>query len=217
MREVTLLHPTGLDADGATVLAIGAHADDIEIGAGGTLLWLRRRHPGVRLVWLVLSAEGDRAEEARAAAADFGADEVVLADFPDRFLPEHWGEVKRRMAAVAPTIGPIPLVLAPWRLDRHQDHRLVGEVSWQTFRSSAIWAYEIPKWEGDLANPNVLVALDDEVATSKLDLLARHFPSQHEHPWYQRGTFEAILRLRGVQAATTWAEGFHAEKVVLGG
>lgn len=212
---MSLVGTIGLDAPGATVLAVGAHADDIEIGAGGTLLRIRRDHPRARLVWVVLSAADERAEEARLAAAAFGADEVLVADFPDRFFPSHWEEVKRHLAGVAADVGRADLVLTPWRHDRHQDHRLVGEVAWQVFRQEPIWAYEIAKYEADLASPNLLVSLDADAAGGKLDLLDTHFPSQQGHAWYDRRTFEGLMRIRGINANTEWAEGFHAEALVV--
>ena len=208
------LHFRALDQPGATVLAVGAHADDIEIGAGGTLLKLRRRHPEVRLVWLVLSGAGERAAEARAAGRAFGADVVVVEDLTDRFFPDEWAAVKRRIGAVAGDLERCDLVIGPWRLDRHQDHRVVGELLWQTFRSQPVWAYEIAKYEGDLGHPNLLVDLPEDIVDRKIELLLAHFPSQHARAWFDPATFQALLRLRGVEAASTWAEGFHVEKTV---
>lgn len=208
------MHPLDLQQPGATVLAVGAHADDIEIGAGGTLLRLRAAHPDVRLVWLVLSAPGARGAEARAAALAFGADDVWVADFPDRFFPAHWEPLKRRIADAAAELARCDLVLGPWAGDQHQDHRTTAEILVQVFRRQPVWSYEIVKYEGDLGQPNLLVELSDELATTKVDRLLESFPSQHDRTWCDRTTLLAIMRLRGVQAATPWAEGFHARPIV---
>lgn len=199
------------------VVALGAHADDVEIGAGGTLLRLTAERPHVHVHYAVLSATPERAVETRAAAADLlaraaGA-EVLVGALPDGELPTHAGALR---AWVRDHLGDVrPHLVLTHRLDdAHQDHRAVAELSWQTFRGATIAAYEIPKWEGDLGRPNAYVALDDAAAGAKLDLLARHFPSQHGKAWYDRDTFGALLRLRGVEAGARWAEAFHCDKLV---
>lgn len=204
-------------ADPLRVVALGAHADDIEIGAGGTLLRLLAERPHTSVWWAVLSGTPERAAEARAAAADMlaGAAEahVHVASFPDGLFPQRaealriW--VRETLGAVHPH-----LVFTHRLADAHQDHRAVAELSWQTFRGAAIAAYEIPKWEGDLGRPNALVALDDATAARKLDVLARHFPSQGGKPWYDADTFAGLMRLRGVEAGVRSAEGFECPKLV---
>lgn len=199
------------------VVALGAHADDVEIGAGGTLLRLTAERPHVHVWHAVLSGTPGRAAEARAAAADLltGAEaaHVLTGDLPDGLFPEH-AEALR--AWVRDALGDVrPHLVLTHRLDdAHQDHRAVARLSWQTFRGATIAAYEIPKWEGDLGRPNAYVALGDAAAGAKLDLLARHFPSQHTKPWYDRETFGALLRLRGVEAGVRYAEAFHCDKLV---
>jgi LmbE family N-acetylglucosaminyl deacetylase len=212
---VLRLLPTSLDEPGATVLAVGAHADDIEIGAGGTLLRWRRDHPGVRLVWLVVSAEGARADEARAAAWSFGADDVTVADLPDQRLPSVAADVRALVRAALDGLERCDVVLGPWRSDRHQDHRTVAEVLWQVARRVPLWAYEIPKWEDDLGRPGLFVDLDEDLVERKVELLATTFPSQAGRSWFDPVLFRGLMRLRGVHAGTTWAEGFHVEKLVV--
>ncbi len=199
------------------VVALGAHADDVEIGAGGTLLRLTAERLHVHVHYAVVSATTERAVETRAAADELlarAADATVLVGaLPDGRLPSHADELR---AWVRETLGSVrPHLVLTHRLDdAHQDHRAVAELSWQTFRGATIAAYEIPKWEGDLGRPNAYVALDDATADAKLSLLARHFPSQHGKPWYDRETFGALLRLRGVEAGVRWAEAFHCDKLV---
>ena len=200
------------------VLCIGAHCDDIEIGCGGTLLALGERQPAVEIDWLILSGSPDRAAESRAAAAALLAGcartSVTVADFPDGLLPTEAAAVKARLAAV--TTAP-DLVLTHFRGDAHQDHRLLGELAWQVFRRATIWEYEIPKWDGDLARPNLYVPLTAEQRRRKVETLLASFPSQRDKHWFDAGTFDALLRLRGVESASPsgYAEAFHAAKLVV--
>lgn len=203
-----------LRAPGATVVAVGAHADDIEIASGGTLLRLREQYPTVRLEWVVCSAGGVRDDEARAAATAFGADACTLLDFNDRYLPADWLRLKQAIGEVAGGLARCDLVLAPARHDRHQDHRTVADLVWQTFRETVIWAYEIVKFEGDLGQPNLFVPLSRELLDHKVDLLERHFPSQAGRGWFDAETFRGLARIRGVQGGARWAEAFHVEKMV---
>lgn len=194
-------------------MAVGAHADDIEIGAGGTLARFRAAFPAARLHWLVCSAEGAREAEARAAATDLGADQIDVLGFPDRYLPGHWSDLKARLGSYRAGLDRCDLVLAPWREDRHQDHRVLADLVWQTFRRTSIWAYEIVKFEGDLGHPNLLVDLTEEQMAAKVDVLHRSFPSQAGRDWFDTDTFRSIARIRGVEAGSRWAEGFHVEKL----
>lgn len=199
------------------VVALGAHADDLEIGAGGTVLRLLAERPHTHVWWAVLSGSDERAAEARAAADDLlaGAAEahVHTASFDDGLFPQR-AEALR--AWVRDTLQPAQphLVLTHRLADAHQDHRAVAELSWQTFRGATIAAYEIPKWEGDLGRPNAYVALDDATVARKLDVLARHFTSQAGKGWYDRETFAGLLRLRGVEAGVRYAEAFDCAKLV---
>lgn len=198
------------------VLCIGAHCDDIEIGCGGTLLQLVARHPGVHVSWLILTGSPERAAESRAAGAALlagaGSSAIDIATYPDGLLPSVAADVKARLVAAndAPD-----LVLTHYRGDAHQDHRLLGELSWQVFRRAAIWEYEIPKWDGDLGRPNLYVPLAAEVCRRKVETILESFPSQRGKGWFTASTFEALLRLRGVEAGTGFAEAFHATKVVV--
>jgi len=205
--------------DGPLRLAcVGAHCDDLEIGAGGTILRLLAEHPGSTVDWVIVSGDERRRAEAAAASSEVLADAAEvrhhLGDLPDTLLPWHGPEVKAALSAVARGAAH-DLVLAPALHDRHQDHRAVAEAVHQTWRDHPIWSYEIAKWEGDLRTPNLYVRLDDAVAERKLDLLSRHFPSQHDHRWYDRDAFAALLRLRGVECNERWAEGFHVLKTAV--
>jgi LmbE family N-acetylglucosaminyl deacetylase len=201
------------------LLALGAHADDIEIGAGGTILRLLGERPYVHVHWVVLSGAGSpREQEARAAAADFLAGatrtRVEVAGFRDGYLPFDGEAVKDYFEQNLKSVGP-DLVLTHAREDRHQDHRLVSDLAWNTFRGAApIAEYEIPKWDGDLGQPNAYVRLGDETAWRKTELLMSHFASQHGKAWYAAETFLGLLRLRGVEAAATYAEAFTCRKLV---
>jgi LmbE family N-acetylglucosaminyl deacetylase len=199
------------------ILAVGAHADDIELGAGGTILRLLAERPGSRLTWIIATATAERAAEARGSAAAFSLDaaahDIVVADLPDGRLPVHLPELK---ALLEPLKANTPdLVIAPHTGDAHQDHRAVAEVVWQTFRSQLVWEYEIPKYDGDLGRPNLFVTLDAAVLERKIQLLETHFPSQRGRTWWGGDTVRAIARLRGIEAAAPLAEAFHVRKVVL--
>lgn len=212
----------GLGRSGAlrTVLAIGCHADDIEIGAGGTLLRLTREIPGLEVHWVVLAASGDREDEARASAAAFlaaaGSAHVVVHGFRDGFLPYDGGRVKEVFEELKAVVDP-QLVLTHRSDDLHQDHRLACELTWNTFRRHAILEYEIPKVDGDLGRPNAYVPLPEELALEKADLLDRFFGSQRSKHWFDRDTFLGLMRLRGLEAVAPgrYAEAFHARKLVV--
>jgi LmbE family N-acetylglucosaminyl deacetylase len=199
------------------VLAIGCHADDIEIGCGGTLLALTRSRPDIEVTWVVLGADGDRANEARASAQDFLAgaarSEVVVHGFKDAYMPYYGESVKEAFEELKPTRP--DLVLTHTRDDLHQDHRLACELTWNTFRDHLILEYEVPKWDGDLGRANLYVPLDERLVADKLDLVLRHFPTQAGKHWYDEETFRGLLRLRGLECAATYAEAFYAPKVTL--
>lgn len=199
------------------VLAIGCHADDIEIGCGGTLLHLIRSHPGLHVTWVVLAASGMRGEEARASAAAFlrdaaGAD-VRVYDFRESFLPWTGAEVKDMIEGLKPSAPDV--VFTHLRNDLHQDHRLVCELTWNTFRDHVILEYEIPKYDGDLGHPNVFVPLDRTVLDEKVDLIRTHFTSQEDKHWFDDELFRSVARLRGMESATRYAEAFVARKLAV--
>ena len=215
---IQLPFPAGRDG-GLRVLAIGAHSDDIEIGCGGTVLRLVEDGLAASVGWVVLSAAGERAEEARASAASFlkqaPEHEVVVRDFRDGFLPYEGYQVKEFFEELK-RFDP-DLVLTHRRADVHQDHRLVGELTWNTFRNHLVLEYEIPKYEGDLGQPNLFVALDRSRCERKIELLMEGFRSQRDRRWFTEDTFWSLLRLRGLEAnsPSTYAEAFHARKLVL--
>jgi LmbE family N-acetylglucosaminyl deacetylase len=202
------------------LLFVGAHSDDLEIGCGGTVLELAARYPRAEVQWVVLSAAGARAREARVSARallrGFRRVEVVLAQFRDGYFSQSGGDIKEFFTALK--AAGVPDVIFTHRLgDRHQDHRLVAELAWQTWRDSVIFEYEIPKYEGDLGEPNVFVPLAKRTARRKVAHLWRHFVSQRARRWFQPELFEAHLRLRAVEcnAGTGFAEAFTARKVCL--
>jgi LmbE family N-acetylglucosaminyl deacetylase len=212
--------PLRLDApDGRplSVLAIGAHPDDVEIAAGGTLLTLAARHPGLRVTYLLLTGTPERRAEAQTAARAFtpGADLTVeLHRLPDGRLPAVYGEVKEVLEGVARSLRP-DLILAPSPDDAHQDHRTVGGLVTTAFRDQVCLAYEIPKWDGDLGRPNAYVALTDEIARQKVELLDKCYPSQHGRDWWGEETFLSLARLRGMECRAHYAEAFTCTKLII--
>jgi LmbE family N-acetylglucosaminyl deacetylase len=202
------------------LLCLGAHCDDIEIGAGGTILRLLAEHPGSQVDWVVLSSNPEREKEARAAAADFlagaGAARVRVEAFRESFFPYQGAAIKDFFEEVKATVSP-DLVLTHHRRDEHQDHRLVAELTWNTFRNHLIAEYEIPKYEGDLGHPSLFVPLSSQLAARKVELIVRHFPSQAGRSWFRPETFQAVMSLRGVECSAPdgLAEAFHCRKIVL--
>ena len=217
MLGLSLARPDGAPP---RLLAVGAHADDIEIGCGATILRLAAEHPGLSVDWLVLSGHGDRAGEAADSAAAFlagaGATRVMVEGFRDGFFPYDGGAVKERFERLKTEVAP-DLVLTHRLEDRHQDHRLVAELTWNTFRDHLILEYEIPKYEGDLGRPNLYVPVGQEHGERKVELLRKCFPSQADRSWFSDDTFWATLRLRGIEcnAPGRYAEAFQARKLVL--
>ena len=214
MRALDLARP----GKALSVLAIGAHADDIEIGAGGTILSWIASGAEVSIDWCVLSAPGERAAESRASAADFleGAAraDVHLAEFRDGYMPAVRDAVKDWVEGLKRLPAP-DVILTHARHDAHQDHRLVCELVWNTFRDHFILEYEIPKWDGDLGQPNLYVPLSDEALTRKIELLHRHFGTQRSKAWFDEETFRGLARLRGVECRERYAEAFFARKLLL--
>jgi LmbE family N-acetylglucosaminyl deacetylase len=203
------------------VLCLGAHSDDIEIGAGGTLLgWLAA---GVRLEvdWCVLSAPGPRAAEAEASARAFLAgaarSRIELASFEDGYFPYQGEAIKAWLEGVRTRVAP-DLVLTHRRDDAHQDHREVCQLSWNLFRDHLILEYEIPKWDGDLGRPNCYMPLAAAVLEQKVELLLAHFASQRAKGWFDADTFRGLARLRGLEcrAPERFAEAFALRKATLG-
>ena len=201
------------------ILALGCHADDIEIGCGATLLLLTRAQ-AVDVTWVVFGAEGARRQEAEASAQSFLAgaatSEVVVHGFRDGFLPYVGGDVKEAFEELKARIEP-DVVLTHTRDDHHQDHRLVCELTWNTFRDHLILEYEIPKYDGDIGRPNTFVPLPEDIAREKVRLLLESFPSQREKDWFDPEVFLGLMRLRGMEsrAPSGYAEAFSCRKLAL--
>jgi len=200
------------------VLALGAHSDDIEIGAGGAILSWIASGAEVSVDWCALSAPGERADEARASAMEFLAGakqaDIHLGDFRDGYFPAERTAVKDWVEGLKRLEKP-DVILCHQRNDAHQDHRLVCELAWNTFRDHLILEYEIPKWDGDLGQPNVYVPLSADVLARKIELLHKHFGTQRSKAWFDDETFRGLARLRGVECRERYAEGFFARKLLL--
>lgn len=197
------------------VLAIGAHCDDIEIGAGGTLSALAAARPDTSIAAVVLTSTPERAAESRACLAQIAAPaaiDVTVHDLPDTRLPAHFDEVKDVLAGLARQ--PWDLVLTHHRHDAHQDHRMLGEVVPTAFRDHLVWHFEIPKWDGDLgaSRPSFYVPLTREQVDAKWTALDRHYVSQRGKDWWDPETFSALARLRGMECRAPYAEAFRVEK-----
>lgn len=202
-----------------SVLVIGCHSDDIEIGCGGTILTLTRSVPDLNVTWVVLSAEGARSDEARSSADAFlasaGSASVDVHGFRDGFLPHLGAAVKEVFEALKVTIEP-QIVLTHARDDLHQDHRLASDLTRETFRDNLILEYEIPKVDGDIGRPNLYVPLTSSIASEKVALLHEHHVSQAGKHWFDDETFLGLMRLRGVEAVAPerYAEAFTCRRAV---
>ena len=200
-----------------SLIAVGAHPDDIEIAAGGLLLSLAAANPGLRVHYVLCTGSPDRQVEARAAAAAFlpGAElTFALHELPDGRLPAHWNTVKEILHEASRAIEP-DLLLCPAENDAHQDHRLLAEQAPTVFRDQLVLHYEIPKWDGDLARRNVYVPLADDVARRKVELLHASFPSQKDRDWWDDEVFLGLARLRGMECRSRYAEAFDCSKTSL--
>lgn len=198
---------------------MGAHSDDIEIGCGGTVLRLVAEHPTVHVRWIVFGCNAQRAEEARRAAADFlaGASnpEVETLGYPDAYFPSRFADIKNHFETLK-SFEP-DVIFTHAGHDLHQDHRLLSELTWNTFRRHLILEYEVPKYDADLRSPNFFVPLPEDVCRRKLDLLQSHFASQRGKHWYDEQVFRGLMRIRGLEccAPSGYAEGFFARKIVV--
>jgi LmbE family N-acetylglucosaminyl deacetylase len=199
-------------------LCIGAHCDDIEIGCGGTLLRWSREWRDTQFVWALFSNEGERADESRAAAARIHAAglpaNVNFLGFRASYFPAQFSEIKNAFESLKRSVTP-DLILTHHIADRHQDHSLLAELTWNTWRNNQILEYEIPKYEGDLGHPNFFVSIDKIDQEKKEEILMSCFPSQYHRGWFSADTFRAVARLRGVECAAPsgFAEAFHARKI----
>jgi LmbE family N-acetylglucosaminyl deacetylase len=208
------------EATPARVLAIGAHPDDIEIGCAGTVLKLIEQEVISEFRWVVLSGEGERAEEARRSAEalldGLRTSEVVVRGFPDGFFPYEGQRIKDFFEELKADFSP-DVVFTHQRADLHQDHRLSCELTWNTFRDHLILEYEVPKYDGDMSAPNAFVPIEERLHRRKIDHLMSHFGSQLSKRWFKEELFSSLLRLRGMEcnSPSSYAEAFFCRKAVL--
>jgi LmbE family N-acetylglucosaminyl deacetylase len=208
----------GASSGSLQVLCLGCHSDDIEIGCGGTILRLAEQYPGCEFHWVVFSAIGVREGEAQRAAALFAGSGLrgpMLRTFPDGFMPFVGAEVKavfEELKGISPDI-----IFTHNRRDAHQDHRLIAEMTWNTFRNHLILEYEIPKYDGDLGQPSVFVPLPAGLCQKKVEYLMEAFQSQQSKRWFEKETFLSLMRLRGMEcnSPSGYAEAFYCRKMVL--
>jgi LmbE family N-acetylglucosaminyl deacetylase len=201
------------------ILCLGAHSDDIEIGCGGTVLRLVAECPDFVMTWVVFSAGGERALEAQNSADEFTRGfqhkKVILNEFRDGYFPANSASIKDMFEGLKNSTSP-DIVFTHYRHDLHQDHRLVSELTWNTFRNHLILEYEIPKYDGDLGSPNFFVQLDESICQEKIQHIMTHFRTQAEKEWFTEETFLALLRLRGIESKSSgrYAEAFYCRKIV---
>jgi len=202
------------------VLCLGAHCDDIDLGCGGALLALLRSYPGTHVTWVVFSATTERERELRASAKRFLGQakeyRVMVRRYRDGFFPGEFAAIKEEFEALKQLPDP-DLIFSHHRADRHQDHRIVAELTWNTFRSHLVLEYEIPKYEGGLTTPSAYVALSKTQVEQKIRVLLSSYKTQRTKSWFTADTMRGLMRLRGIESgsATGWAEGFHASKFLL--
>lgn len=202
------------------ILALGAHCDDIDIGCGGAMLSLLARHRNAEVTWVVLGSNPVRERELRASAKRFlrraGNARVLVHKFRDGFFPAHFAEIKEVFESLKRLPDP-DLVFSHHRADLHQDHRVIAELTWNTFRNHLILEYEIPKYEGDLTTPSAYISLTRAQVERKISILWDSYPTQRAKRWFTDETFRGLMRLRGIESggSTGWAEGFHVSKFLL--
>jgi LmbE family N-acetylglucosaminyl deacetylase len=202
------------------ILCLGAHSDDIEIGALATIFDLKKKCPNCRIVWVVFSATNERATEARVSAEfcceGFHDSKIIMHSFRDGHFPAEYSEIKDAFESLK-NLGFPDLIFTHHRKDAHQDHRTISEITWQTYRNQLILEYEVPKYDGDFGKPNLFVAISEEAKTQKLLVLNRFFVSQNKRPWFDRKTFESLMHLRGIECNATsgFAEAFYGRKMLL--
>jgi LmbE family N-acetylglucosaminyl deacetylase len=211
----------GASTDGPLkVLCLGAHSDDIEIGCGGTILRLIDQYPKCTFHWVVFSAIGVRRSEAQQAAEWFAGpqrlEQILLKEFRDGFMPFNGSEIKTTFEELKQSVAP-DLILTHHRRDAHQDHRLLSELTWNTFRNNFILEYEIPKYDGDLGQPNAFIPLESEICAKKIRYLMDAFSSQRDKKWFEESTFYSLMRLRGMEcnAPSGYAEAYYCRKFIV--
>ena len=203
-----------------TILVLGAHCDDIEIGCGGTMLTVIKNNPHVNVFWIVFTSTEKRKMEATKSAnlycENIAAFDLKVLDFKDGFLPYHGEEVKNTFESLKREVEP-DLIFTHYRYDLHQDHRLVSELTWNTFRNHLILEYEIPKWDGDIGTPDMFVHLDQAAALKKIQYLQQIYNSQKNKAWFTDDLFWSLMRIRGLESnsPSTIAEAFYSRKSVV--
>jgi LmbE family N-acetylglucosaminyl deacetylase len=202
------------------LLCVGAHSDDIEIGCGGTILRLLREYPDSEVHWVVVGSTALRDHEAAGSAEAFleqaGKRQIIIRNFKESFFPYRGEEIKAFFEELKATFSP-DVVFTHFRSDLHQDHRVVSELAWNTYRNHLILEFEIPKYDGDLGAPNVFVHLDEATCELKIELLMKHFQTQRDKDWFTPDLFRSLLRLRGVESRSPgkFAEAFYGRKIIL--
>lgn len=202
------------------ILCLGAHSDDIEIGCGGTILKLIEKYKNIGFYWVVFSADKKRAREAFLSARSFlkgvKNKKIEVLNFRESYFPYVGAEIKDAFEKLKSAYNPT-LILTHYRQDLHQDHRLICELTWNTFRDHLILEYEVLKYDGDLGSPNFFIPLEKRICSKKARLLMDHFSSQRKKHWFSEDAFFSLMRLRGIEANSRsgYAEAFYGRKVVL--
>jgi LmbE family N-acetylglucosaminyl deacetylase len=200
------------------ILCLGSHCDDIEIGCGGTILKLIENYQDVVVYWVVFSSNELRAKEATASASTFLTEtlskKIIIKNFRDGFLPFQGIEVKECFEQLKQEFSP-DIIFTHYRDDRHQDHRLISELTWNTFRNHLILEYEIPKYDGDFGIPNFFVHLNEAICRRKIQYILDAFPTQNNKQWFTEETFRSMLRIRGMESnsPSNYAEAFYCRKI----
>ena len=203
-----------------SVLCLGAHSDDIEIGCGGALLRLTEAYCQMTVNWVVFATDEARAAEAKHSAQLFlqqaAASQVLVNTFRDGYFPYDGAAIKNYFEELKRQLNP-DIIFTHYGADAHQDHRVIHELTWNTWRNHTIFEYEIPKYDGDLGQPNLFIALDTQLAERKIDYLMEVFATQRGRPWFSRDTFWSLMRLRGIEARSPsgLAEAFYCRKLSL--
>lgn len=206
--------------EGLKILCLGAHCDDIEIGCGATLLKMIRQYRIERIEWVVFASNDQRRQEAIEAAGRFLEEvpekNVRVLSYRDAFLPHSALEIKEEFEQIKTSLDP-DLIFTHYRDDRHQDHRLISDLTWNTWRHHLILEYEIPKYDGDLGHPNLFVRLTEELVGEKISILQECYATQRSKHWFDEETFKALMRIRGMESAhqQRYAEAFYARKITI--
>lgn len=202
------------------ILCLGAHCDDIEIGCGGTILKYAQENKDLKVYWVVFSSDEDREKEAIRSANDFTKNikekTIIINRFRNSYFPQCWGEIKDYFESIKQIFSP-DIIFTHCKGDLHQDHRIIHELTWNTFRNHLIMEYEIAKYDADLGSPNAFVCLDYDVSKEKVGYIMKHFRSQVDKAWFTEDFFMSIMRIRGVESnsAGRFAEGFFCRKLII--